>query len=95
MSCVREFLGAALLQRHTELLFVSTASRFSHAAQSAADDAIELGLVQSYKLADLGILTDMIAHSGATPYWAFARSHANRTKRITRVPNPYDLQDLK
>ena len=60
VSHIRELLGATLLSQSKNCIFVSTANKFSKAAEKTASRAIELGLVQSYELIDYHKFIDML-----------------------------------
>jgi hypothetical protein len=52
VALVREFIGALLLEGHMRGLVVTTASRFSRAARSAASRAVERSLLDQIELVD-------------------------------------------
>lgn len=52
VNAIREFLGATLLHKGKEAIFVTTSDRFSPAAQREAQKAISLNLVNRFELLD-------------------------------------------
>ncbi|MDQ2045692.1 restriction endonuclease [Pseudoalteromonas sp. 20-92] len=50
VSFIREFLGAALLKKSKNLIYVSTADKFSTPAVDASKEAVSEGIVESYEL---------------------------------------------
>ncbi|WP_081673790.1 restriction endonuclease [Pseudomonas cremoricolorata] len=60
VSGVREFLGAAVLKKSRNCIYVSTSRKFSDPAIEAAQQAIKVGSVQSYELYDFDRFCDIL-----------------------------------
>lgn len=72
---IRAFLGAALLSGIRDLLFVTTAERYSRSAEQAASSAVRAGIVRSFNLIDRSVLTDFMRtdHASNNMTIAFAQ----------------------
>jgi hypothetical protein len=92
VSGIREFIGATLLGRHRDVMYVTTAPRFSPDAKAAANSAVELQLVRSFNLiarSELSALLRTVArHDSWTGAIAEARNHGNGAPH---VPDPFGL----
>jgi hypothetical protein len=60
VSFIREFLGAALLQKSKNLIYVTTANKFSTHAVKAANKAVSEDIVESYDLYDFAKFRDIL-----------------------------------
>lgn len=60
VSGIRELLGATLLKGSKSCIYVSTCSKFSTASKVTAEQAIDLGLVESYELYDFSRFSDAL-----------------------------------
>ncbi|MEO8527778.1 MAG: restriction endonuclease [Pseudolysinimonas sp.] len=69
VSFVREFVGAMLLGGHISGMFVTTAPRFSAAAESTAALAVSKSLVSRIDLVDADSLLSFIRATPPTPSW--------------------------
>lgn len=69
---IREFLGAALVNKNKNLIYVSTCSKFSDKAEEAALAYVDNGQVESYKLYDFERFRDVLKLTVAcdkSPTW--------------------------
>lgn len=88
---IREFLGAALLKNTRNLLYASTAKKFSNEAKATARRAIKLDLVDTYELLDLDGIK-MLAPSVKTNVWRYSlESMVQRGDDFIFAPDPYKL----
>lgn len=90
---IREFLGAAMLQGFDNLMYVTTARKFSKDAEDAAQDSKDLGLVERFELISIDKLQALLKQIYSTDEtWRAAFSSAvNREYKINQVPNPFKL----
>jgi len=88
VSLVREFLGAALLSGHSNLMFVTTAEAFSAGAQKEAHEAVKKGLVTSYELISREKLISFLRHSEETA-WQKALVAAVEQGNTPTIPDPF------
>jgi hypothetical protein len=92
VSCVREFLGAALLSDHRRLMYVTTAERFTRGAKDAANLAVKKHLVEAFELVSMREIRSFIPAMPNRNPWDFAVQRArDRTCPTVKVPNPYEL----
>jgi hypothetical protein len=92
VSGVREFIGAALLRGHRDVMYVTTAPRFSADAIAAANSAVERQLVRSFDLiarSDLSALLRTVAKHNS---WQGAIAAAREdVKGVPYIPDPFGL----
>jgi hypothetical protein len=60
VSGIRELLGATLLNGSKKCIYVSTCSKFSEPSKNAAEQAVDLSLVESYELYDFSRFSDAL-----------------------------------
>jgi restriction system protein len=60
VSGIREFLGATILGKSKNCIYVSTSGKFSEPAIKAANNAVQLGAVESYELYDFDRFFDVL-----------------------------------
>ena len=88
VSLVREFLGAALLSGHSNLMFVTTAEAFSAVAKKEAHEAVKKGLVASYELISRDKLMSFLRLS-EEPVWQKALVAAVDQGNTPTIPDPF------
>jgi restriction system protein len=95
VSCIREFLGAALLEDHRRLMYVTTAEGFTRGAVEAARRSEEKKLVEAFELVSMdGIRSFLPALPNQTPWdFALGRHQADRYE-TPNIPNPYELASM-
>lgn len=94
VSGIREFLGAALLAGHRDLIYVTTAARFSAAAKGAAHLAVKKELVASFELLSRRDLLSLLASRPGEDNWKYALSAAaNREDGMPTVPDPFRISE--
>ena|SRR5665213_922388 len=92
VSCVREFLGAALLSDHRRLMYVTTAERFTRGAKDAANLAVKKQLVEAFELVSMKEIRSFIPAMPNRNSWDFAVHRAfDKTCPAVKIPNPYGL----
>jgi hypothetical protein len=92
VSGVREFIGAALLGGHRDVMFVTTAPRFSADAIAAADSAVEGQLVRSFDLIARSELSALLRTVAKHNNWQGAIAAARKdVKGALYIPDPFGL----
>lgn len=93
VSAIREFLGAAMLQRHNNLMYVTTARKFSKDAIDAAKESVNLGLTKSFDLLSMDKLNYLLTEANSIGNtWRTAFDDAvNKVYSIPNIPDPYKI----
>jgi len=90
VEVIREFLGAALLGDHRDLMFVTTGNGYSSGAKRAAAVARKLGLVESFELLSRDSLVSLMRVNPVGPPWkAAVRDAIDRYGSVDLIPDPY------
>jgi hypothetical protein len=89
---IREFLGAALLQDFSHLIYVTNAERYSKEAKNAAKLAMHKGLVQKFDLISLDKLKSIFQHNKPHDVWREAiRAVMRKEYVMPSIPDPYNV----
>jgi hypothetical protein len=94
VSFVREFLGAALLSGHSDLIYVTTAESFTAGAEKVAQTAVTRGLVQSYELISRQKLIDLLQCSERPVWWKALYEAVEKGKTVS-IPDPLSYLRLE
>jgi len=95
VSGVREFLGAALLKGHRDVMYVTTAPRFSPEALAAANSAVNGRLVNSFALVARSELAALLRTAATRDNWHRAIAGAREGKKgAPYIPDPFGLAPL-
>ena len=93
VSGVREFLGAALLLGHSDMMYVTTAPLFFADAIAAANSAVKRQLVRSFQLIQRSELAALLRSVSTPNNWQVAIEAARKNSDHTpKIPNPYELK---
>lgn len=76
VKIIREFLGAAILSDHRDLMFVTNADDFTSGAKKAAETAVKKQIVQSFELLSRDKLISLIGLADFETNWSIALRNA-------------------
>jgi hypothetical protein len=91
VSGIREFLGAAVLRGHRDIMYVTTAPRFSSDAVTAANLAVERDLVRSFQLIARTELAALLRTTATHEAWKLAIAEARKLGNAPKIPDPFHL----
>jgi len=88
VSGIREFLGASLIREFKDLIYVTTAHKFS----KSAHNEVNKRLVQSFTLLSRDYLQSILVDQAIDVNWKSALESAqNNDYTMPKIPDPYSI----
>lgn len=93
VKIIHEFLGAAILSDHRDLMFVTNADDFTSGAKKAAAKAVKKQIVERFELLSRDKLISLIGLADFDTNWSIALRNAQEKYYGSNptIPNPYTI----